>query len=78
MSMSQTEKILKHIEEHGGITPDEAIQQYRIFRLASRISDIKKRGFVVETEIVKFRNTNGEPGRYARYTIPELRKDMRV
>ena len=35
--MSQVEKILRHIEMYGSITPLEAMKEYGIMRLASRM-----------------------------------------
>lgn len=42
--MTQCEKILRHMEDYGSITSLEAIQEYGIMRLASRITDLKKTG----------------------------------
>ena len=42
--MNQTERILRHLQTFGAITSLEAIQDYGILRLASRISELKKRG----------------------------------
>ena len=69
--MTQTEIILRHLEEHGSITPLDALQEYGIMRLASRICDIKRAGFVVEKEIETAKNRYGEPVRYARYRLRE-------
>lgn len=35
--MTQTERIIKHLKEHGSITPLEAIKEYGITRLGARI-----------------------------------------
>ena len=76
--MTQTEKILRHIEEHGSITPLEALQEYGIMRLASRMCDIKRAGYTVHKVTETAKNRYGEPVRYARYTIPiGTRKEYR-
>lgn len=67
--MNQNERILQHIQEHGSITAMEAMQEYGIMRLASRMCDIKKAGFAVRREDVKGKNRFGEETRFARYTI---------
>ena len=67
--MTQTEKILRHMEEYGSITPLDALQEYGIMRLASRICDIKRAGVEVEKEIETAKNRYGEPVRYARYRL---------
>lgn len=69
--MTQTEKILRHLEEHGSITPLDALQEYGIMRLASRICDIKRAGYAVEKETETSKNRYGEPVRYARYRLRE-------
>jgi len=69
--MTQTEKILRHLQEHGSITPLDALQEYGIMRLASRICDIKRAGVAVEKEIETAKNRYGEPVRYARYRLME-------
>lgn len=42
--MNQCETILRHLRDYGSITSLEAMQEYGIMRLASRISDLKKIG----------------------------------
>jgi len=69
--MSQTEKILRHMERYGSITPLDALREYGIMRLASRICDIKKAGIHVITETETSKNRDGEPVRYARYRLEE-------
>lgn len=41
---SQKQAILKHIRDHGSISPMEALNEYGCFRLASRIHELKKDG----------------------------------
>ena len=42
--MTQNERIIRHLNEYGSITPLEALSEYGIMRLASRISDLRTRG----------------------------------
>lgn len=67
--MTQAEKILRHMEEHGSITPADALREYGCMRLASRICDIKRAGVDVTREIETSLNRYGEPVRYARYRL---------
>ena len=77
--MSQVEKILRHIEMYGSITPLEAMQEYGIMRLASRMCDIKRAGYKVQSTTETSENRNGEKVRYSRYTIPvNIEKEYRV
>lgn len=69
--MCQTDRIIRHMQEYGSITPVEALQEYGIMRLASRICDIKRAGIAVEKETVTSKNRYGEPVRYARYSLKE-------
>ena len=69
--MTQNEKILRHLETYGTITPFEALQEYGIMRLASRITDLKKAGYVIITNMVSSYNRFGEKVRYASYSLED-------
>ena len=42
--MTQAEKIMQYLEKYGSITAAEAMKEYGVMRLASRISELKKDG----------------------------------
>lgn len=67
-TMSQSEKILYHLSSGKTITPLEALQSYGCFRLASRISDLKREGHDIVTTI---KESYGDDGvkRYAEYRL---------
>lgn len=67
--MTQTEKVMKYMEQYGSITSAEALSELGIMRLASRISDLKQMGVDVKSVLIKGKNRFGEPIRYARYFI---------
>lgn len=67
--MTQCERILRHLEDYGSITSLEAVREYGIMRLASRINNLRKRGYPIVTETVTSKNRYGETTRYARYVI---------
>lgn len=67
--MTQSERIVRHLEAFGSITSLEAMRDYGIMRLASRVSDLKKDGLPVRTEFVRGENRFGEPTCYARYHL---------
>ena len=67
--MKQNERILRHLQDHGSITSLEAVQEYGIMRLASRISDLKKSGIPIRREMVSGKNRYGEATCYARYSM---------
>lgn len=68
-TMTQCERILQYIEETGSITQMDALKEFGCMRLASRMSDIKKMGYAVESKMEKSKNRYGEPVHYARYSI---------
>lgn len=51
--MAQNDDILRHIRERGSITPAEAYVVYGIMRLASRIGELRERGYPIVTERAK-------------------------
>jgi hypothetical protein len=63
--MTQTDRILAHLQAHQSITPIEALELYGCFRLAARISDLREAGHQIETETV--RGPNGK--HWARYHL---------
>ena len=50
--MTQNERIIRHLTDYGSITSKEAMIEYGIMRLASRINDLRKLGYPIvgETE----------------------------
>lgn len=51
-SKSQTDRILEWMLLGNSITPLEALERFKCFRLGARIADIKKRGYLVYSEFV--------------------------
>lgn len=68
--MTQTEKIYDHMKTHGQITQAEATTLYKIYRLASRICDLKKAGIAIDRELVSGKNEFGS----FRYAVYKLRR----
>ena len=69
--MTQKEKILEYIREHGSITPLDAMREFGCMRLASRVTDLKHAGYNIISKLEVSKNRNGEAVRYARYTLRE-------
>ena len=67
--MKQTDRIIRHLSDYGSITSAEAMNEYGIFRLASRIHDLRSAGFEINGETVAAKNRYGEPTHFSRYTI---------
>ena len=67
--MTQSERILRHLEDYGSITQMDAIRDYGIMRLASRVNDLRREGHPIVTEVVTGKNRYEEPTRWARYRM---------
>ena len=67
--LTQCTKILEYIKTHGSITPNDADRAFHCKRLASRITDLKKRGYIIESKLETGINADGRRVRYARYSI---------
>ena len=65
----QKERILRHLEDYGSITSAEAMQNYGIMRLASRVDDLRKAGHPIIAERVEGVNRFGERVHWARYRM---------
>lgn len=70
--LTQRERVLRHLEDYGSITSLEAMREYGIMRLASRISDLKRAGLPITKEMVKGKNRYGEQTCFAKYTLQEV------
>ena len=69
--MTQTERIIRHLKDYGSITSLEAMNEYGIMRLASRICDLKAMGYTIKSERTEAKNRYGEPIWYATYKMEE-------
>ena len=69
--MNQEQRVLNYMKDFGSITPLDAMREFGIMRLASRISDLKKRGYKISKEFEKSVNRYGEHTKYARYKLEE-------
>lgn len=72
--MSDSEKILAYLQEHGSITSWEAIQHFRCTRLSGRIYDLRRRGFDITATTEESVNSDGEKVRYSRYRLNNKQK----
>lgn len=69
MKATQAERILDYIEEFGSITQLEALQDLGVMRLASRISDLKKKGIPIKSEVIAVKNRYQEGCYIKRYSL---------
>jgi len=54
MKLSQEKRILAHLKKGKSITPLEALRRWGVMRLASRISDLRMKGYdIISTMIYR-------------------------
>lgn len=64
----QTDRVLAYIREFGSITQLEALRDLGVFRLASRVSDLKRQGYAINGEMEAVYNRYGEKCYIKRYS----------
>ena len=61
--------ILYHLKQKGEITQNEATALYGCTRLAARIYDFRKSGYIIDTIMEEHTNRYGIKGKHARYVL---------
>jgi hypothetical protein len=59
------------MKDYGSITSMEAVNEYGIMRLASRINDLRAQGIAISSETVSGKNRYDETTHYAVYRLAE-------
>lgn len=72
---TQCEKVLDYIKRNGSITQREALG-LGIYRLASRVSDLKKAGYDIRSVNVVVVNKDGTKSHIAKYEFRTMPKDL--
>jgi len=67
--ITQRDRVLQYIMEHGHITSYKAYKDIGCTQLATRISELKDRGFSFRKERVKTVNMYGDPTHYNMYIL---------
>jgi hypothetical protein len=68
MKITQCEMIEDYLDTYHSITPLEAMRDLGCYRLASRISDLKRQGYNIKSEMVSVATRNGGRTHIARYS----------
>lgn len=68
---TQNQRVLDYIAETGGITQLEALNELGVMRLASRVSDLRKRGHRITSKMIPVKNRYGETCYIKRYMMEE-------
>ena len=71
MKITQCDRILRHMKDYGSITSIEAVNEYGIMRLASRINDLRAQGIAIVSEVKTGKNRYGEDTHFAVYKLKE-------
>lgn len=67
--MTQNERLLMHLKQHGTIQPMEAWSDLGIYRLGARIYDLRDQGYAITRKMVNVVNRFGEECRVAEYQL---------
>lgn len=68
---TQCEQILQYMKDYGRISQLDAFKDLGVMRLASRISELKKRGYEIKTELKKRKNRYDQTVKIASYSLVE-------
>lgn len=68
-NVTQAQRVLEYMDEFGSITQLEALKDLGVMRLASRISDLKKQGFPIRSEIITVKNRFNEDCYIKQYSL---------
>jgi hypothetical protein len=71
---TQNERIITYMRDFGSITQLEALRDLGVMRLASRISDLRKKGWSIISKVEAVENRYGEKCRIKRYSLEEYNK----
>lgn len=66
---TQADRVIRYMMEFGSISQLEAFNELGVMRLASRISDLKKRGYPIESTMETVENRYGEKCYIKRYSL---------
>lgn len=66
---TQNERIIEYMNKFGSITQLDALKDLGVMRLASRISDLRKRGYHITSTIQPIKNRFGETCYIKRYSM---------
>lgn len=66
---TQAQRVLDYMDTFGSITQLEALNDLGVMRLASRISDLRKQGYPIESKVEAVKNRFGENCYVKRYSL---------
>lgn len=75
MMSPQCQMVLQYMADYGSITSRDAAYDLGVYRLASRISDLKRKGYNISSKMESTENRYGKTVSYKRYWISEERDE---
>ena len=72
MKLNQKEKVMRHLNNYGSITPLDAFRDYGIMRLAAVIFNLKEDGKNIESEMISSSNRFGEKVNFSEYKLNKI------
>lgn len=70
-TVSQCNKIINYMNNHGSITQVEAASMIGCYRLSARIFDLKERGYAIKKIMCVKKNEEGNTVQYAKYMFED-------
>ena len=68
-TLTQKDRIIRHLNDKGSITALEDMKEYGIMQLASRIYELKDQGYNIRSEFVSSKNRYKEPVSFSKYSL---------
>lgn len=66
---TQNKLVLLYMQQHGSITPKDAVFALGCYRLSARIHDLREMGYKIKTESRRFVTSTGRSGSFAEYSL---------
>lgn len=68
---TQAQRVLSYMQEFGSITQLDALRDLSVMRLASRISDLRREGYIITGKNEAVKNRHGETCYIKRYSVKD-------
>lgn len=70
--MTQNERVYKYMKDFGAITQAQAFTDLGVYRLASRINDLRRMGVLIKSDRKQGKNRYGETVYFAEYSLIDI------
>lgn len=69
--ITQRDRVIMYLQDFGSISSWDAYKDLGITQLATRIFELKQRGYKFKTERISTKNRYGDASHYFKYTLIE-------